>query len=147
MSINSVVKAQEDKMIQAAKLTRNIESFYPGCTIAVKMKIVDGSAERTTFFRGICIKKRNKGLFSTCVVRKISGDVGVERVIPIYSPLILSIEVVKEGKVRRANLSYLRNLKGTLRVPEKFNFKKKAEKAAAAEAKAKKAEKSEKAAN
>jgi large subunit ribosomal protein L19 len=123
MSTVKLVKKYQTPEYQNLVFTKKIDDFNVGDTIAVKIKIVDGASERITTFQGICIKKRAKGLLSSCVVRKLSAGIGVERTIFISSPLIVEIAVVKRGDVRRANLAYLRNLKGALKVKELFDAK------------------------
>ncbi len=101
-------------------------SFRVGDTISVNMKIKEGEKERIQTFTGICIARKGGGTRETFMVRKISYGVGVERVIPLHSPLIDSIKVVKEGVVRRAKLYYLRDKKGkAAKVKEKSFISKK----------------------
>ena len=83
--------------------------------VRVKVKVVEGSRERLQAFEGVCIARRNRGLSSSFTVRKISYGEGVERVFPLYSPIIADIEVVRRGDVRRAKLYYLRELRGKRR--------------------------------
>ncbi len=99
---------------QVAKLTegRTIPEFAPGDTVKVNVKVVEGSRERVQAYEGVCIARRNDGLNSSFVVRKISYGEGVERVFPLYSPNIASIEVIRRGDVRRAKLYYLRDRRG-----------------------------------
>jgi large subunit ribosomal protein L19 len=92
-------------------LERTIE-FEIGDTIRVHYRIVEGTRERVQVYEGIVIAIDNKGISKTFTVRKISFDVGVERIFPVFSPKIAKIEVVRKGKVRRAKLYYLRELKG-----------------------------------
>jgi large subunit ribosomal protein L19 len=89
-----------------------IPSFKAGDTVKVGYKIVEGKRERIQYFEGVCIARKNAGINSSFTVRKISFGEGVERVFPLFSPSIASIEVIKIGKVRRAKLYYLRDLKG-----------------------------------
>jgi large subunit ribosomal protein L19 len=91
---------------------RKIPSFRPGDTLRVKVKIAEGDRERVQAFEGVCIGRDGSGLTESFTVRKISFGEGVERVFPIYSPAIDSIEVVRHGKVRRAKLYYLRDRRG-----------------------------------
>ena len=107
---------------QVAKLTegREIPDFSPGDTLRVNVKITEGSRERIQVFEGVCIARKNRGLNSSFTVRKISYNEGVERVFPLYSPRIDSIELVRRGDVRRAKLYYLRGRRGkSARIPEK----------------------------
>lgn len=113
---------QELEQEQVAKLTaeRAVPYFAPGDTVRVKVKVVEGSRERVQAFEGVCIARRNRGLNSSFTVRKISYGEGVERVFPLYSPNVSTIEVVRRGDVRRAKLYYLRALRGKrARISEK----------------------------
>jgi len=94
---------------QIAKLTaeRAVPEFGPGDTLRVNIKVIEGNRERIQAFEGVCIARRNAGINSSFRVRKISFGEGVERVFPLYSPRIASIEVVRRGDVRRAKLYYL----------------------------------------
>jgi large subunit ribosomal protein L19 len=99
---------------------RELPEFKSGDTITVNYKIVEGNKERIQSFRGVVIQKRGIGSSATFTVRKISNGVGVERIFPLNSPYIESIEVNKRGKVRRARLFYLRGLTGKkARIKEK----------------------------
>ena len=91
---------------------RKIPSFRPGDTLRVKVKISEGDRERVQAFEGVCIGRDGGGLTESFTVRKISFGEGVERVFPLFSPAIDSIEVVRHGKVRRAKLYYLRDRRG-----------------------------------
>ncbi len=107
---------------QIAKLTseRQLPEFSPGDTVRVNVKVVEGTRERVQAFEGVCIAKKNRGLNSAFTVRKISYGEGVERVFPLYSPRIDSIELVRRGDVRRAKLYYLRGRTGkAARIAEK----------------------------
>lgn len=86
--------------------------FRPGDTVKVHVKVVEGDRERIQLFEGVVIKRQNGGISETFTVRKISYGVGVERTFPLHSPRIDKIEVSRRGKVRRAKLYYLRNLRG-----------------------------------
>lgn len=90
----------------------NIPSFRAGDSLRVHVKVREGERERIQIFEGICIAKRNRDLNSSFTVRKISYGEGVERVFPLYSPRIDKIEVIRQGRVRRAKLYYLRGLSG-----------------------------------
>jgi large subunit ribosomal protein L19 len=99
---------------------KNIPAFKAGDTITVHYKIIEGNKERIQQFRGVVIQKKGTGQTATFTVRKMSGDVGVERIFPITSPFIDKIEVNKYGRVRRARIFYLRNLTGKkARIQEK----------------------------
>ena len=97
-----------------AKLTagKEIPEFQPGDTVVVNVKIVEGDKSRVQAYEGVCIGRAGSGLNENFTVRKISYGEGVERVFPLYSPLIDSIKVVRRGKVRRAKLYYLRGRRG-----------------------------------
>jgi large subunit ribosomal protein L19 len=98
--------------ITQEQLRQDVPNFRPGDTLRVYVKVVEGSRERVQLFEGIVIKRRGGGISETFTVRKISYGVGVERTFPVHSPRIEKIEVVRRGKVRRAKLYYLRNLRG-----------------------------------
>jgi large subunit ribosomal protein L19 len=91
---------------------RGVPEFRPGDTLKVNVKVIEGNRERVQAFEGVCIARRNRGVNSAFTVRKISYGEGVERVFPLYSPRIESIEVVRRGRVRRAKLYYLRGRTG-----------------------------------
>ena len=99
---------------QIAKLTaaRAIPDFRPGDTLKVGVKVIEGERTRVQNYEGVCIARANKGMGSSFTVRKISFGEGVERVFPLYSPNIDSIEVIRKGAVRRAKLYYLRGRRG-----------------------------------
>ncbi|ANK81655.1 50S ribosomal protein L19 [Minwuia thermotolerans] len=103
--------------INAAEIARVTEGktipvFQPGDTVRVNVRVTEGNRERVQAFEGVCIARRNRGLNSSFTVRKISYGEGVERIFPLYSPSIDSIDVVRRGKVRRAKLYYLRGRRG-----------------------------------
>ncbi len=99
---------------------KDVPAFKAGDTITVHYKIVEGNKERIQQYRGVVIQRKGTGATATFTVRKMSGDVGVERIFPISSPFIDKIEVNKLGKVRRAKIYYLRNLTGKkARIQEK----------------------------
>jgi large subunit ribosomal protein L19 len=107
---------------QIAKLTaeRAVPEFAPGDTLRVNIKVIEGNRERVQAYEGVCIARKNAGLSSSFTVRKISFGEGVERVFPLFSPRIASIEVVRRGDVRRAKLYYLRGRTGKkARITEK----------------------------
>ena len=120
------------KKFVIAKSEAKIDKFAVGDTITVGLKIVDGNAIRTQDFTGVCIAIRKKGAGSNFIVRKMSGEVAVERNVMLYSPLLVYVKVVRRGVVRRAKLYYMRNLRGkAARIKEKIDNSKKAEKVAA----------------
>src|SRR5438094_5394878 len=107
---------------QMAKLTagKTIPDFQPGDTVLVNVKVVEGERSRIQAYEGVCIGRSGSGLNENFTVRKISYGEGVERVFPLYSPMIDSIKVVRRGKVRRAKLYYLRQRRGkSARITEK----------------------------
>lgn len=107
--------------IDAEQMTRQVPEFGPGDTVSVQVKVREGNRERLQSFEGVVIAKRNRGINSAFTVRKISHNVGVERVFQTYSPAIDSIVVKRRGDVRRAKLYYLRNLTGrAARIREKL---------------------------
>lgn len=109
MNILQQIEAEQVEKLTAGKV---IPEFSPGDTVRVNVKVVEGQRERVQAYEGVVIARRNKGLNSSFVVRKISYGEGVERVFPLYSPRIDSIELVRKGRVRRAKLYYLRELRG-----------------------------------
>ena len=116
----------------AAELKPEVPAFAAGDTLRVLVKVREGTRERLQAFEGVCIGRGGRGLNESFTVRKISFGEGVERVFPIYSPLVDSIEVVRRGKVRRAKLYYLRDRRGkSARIAEKTNYKPKSTGAAA----------------
>ncbi|MDQ0215104.1 large subunit ribosomal protein L19 [Oikeobacillus pervagus] len=98
--------------ITKEQLRSDIPAFRPGDTLRVHVKVVEGTRERIQIFEGVVIKRRGGGVSETFTVRKISYGVGVERTFPVHTPKIAKIDVVRRGKVRRAKLYYLRNLRG-----------------------------------
>ena len=116
-NIEDINKANVQKMV----LKRKIPNFFPGDTIRVGVRIIEGKRERIQNFEGVCIAKKNRDINSSFTVRKISFGEGVERTFALYSPVIGSIKVVRSGKVRRAKLYYLRDRKGkSARIAEKL---------------------------
>ena len=111
-AMNEIIKNYEKQQIQEIIKKSKITDFKPGDTVKVNIKIKEGDKERVQAFQGVCIAKKNNGLNSSFSVRKISSGEGVERVFPLYSNIIESIQRVKSGDVRRAKLYYLRNLSG-----------------------------------
>jgi len=121
---------------QVAKLSagKHIPEFQPGDTVQVNVKVVEGERSRVQAYEGVCIGRAGSGLNENFTVRKISYGEGVERVFPLYSPMIDSIKVVRRGKVRRAKLYYLRGRRGkSARITERQDHSQ-AEKAAPAAA-------------
>ena len=108
----NLIQQLEAEAIEQATLKRAIPEFRPGDTVRVGVRVVEGERTRVQNFEGVCIARANRGLGSSFTVRKISFGEGVERVFPLYSPNIESIEVVRRGAVRRAKLYYLRGRTG-----------------------------------
>ena len=107
--------------VEAKYLKSKIPEFKAGDTVKVQVKIKEGDKERIQTFQGVVIQRRGAGLGATFTVRKVTAGVGVERVFPLHSPNLSKIEVIKEGKVKRAKLYYLRKLKGkSARIKEKI---------------------------
>lgn len=120
------------------ELGKDVPEFAPGDTVRVNVKVREGQRERLQAFEGVCIARSGGGIHESFTVRKISFGEGVERVFPIYSPLVDSINVVRRGKVRRAKLYYLRDRRGkSARIAEKVDRKAAAERAAKKAAKKK----------
>lgn len=102
------------------QLRSDLPDFGPGDTIRVNVRVREGDKERIQAFEGVCIARRGAGISETFTVRKVSAGVGVERVFPLHTPTIESIQVVRRGQVRRAKLYYLRQLRGkAARIREK----------------------------
>ncbi len=99
-------------LIETFEQRGDIPQFKAGDTLKVHVRIREGDKERIQIFEGLCIKRHNDGLRSTFTVRKISYTVGVERIFPLHSPRLERIELVRRGRVRRAKLYYLRDLRG-----------------------------------
>ncbi len=119
-NIEDINKANLQKLIAGKK----IPEFFPGDTIRVGVRIVEGKRERVQNFEGVCIAKKNRDINSSFKVRKISFGEGVERTFALYSPVISSIKVIRSGKVKRAKLYYLRDRTGkSARIVEKIKKK------------------------
>ena len=108
----NLIQMLEAETVAALSEGKNIPDFRPGDTLRVGVKVVEGDRTRVQNFEGVCIARSNKGIGSSFTVRKISFGEGVERVFPLYSPIVDSIEVVRRGAVRRAKLYYLRGRRG-----------------------------------
>jgi large subunit ribosomal protein L19 len=109
MNLIQTIEQEEAARLSAGK---DIPEFQPGDTVIVNVKVVEGERSRVQAYEGVCIARDGGGLQESFTVRKISYGEGVERVFPLYSPLIDSIKVVRRGKVRRAKLYYLRDRRG-----------------------------------
>ena len=109
---------------EIARLNKTLPIYAPGDTVIVSVNVVEGTRKRLQAFEGVVIAKRNRGLNSSFIVRKISNGEGVERTFQVYSPLIAKIEVKRKGDVRRAKLYYLRSRSGkSARIKEKLGIK------------------------
>jgi large subunit ribosomal protein L19 len=125
--MNLIASIEQDEI---ARLGKKVPPFSPGDTVVVNVNVVEGDRKRVQAYEGVVIAKRNRGLNSSFIVRKMSSGEGVERTFQTYSPLIASIEVKRRGDVRRAKLYYLRERSGkSARIREKLS----AEKAGAGE--------------
>ena len=108
----NLIQTLEQEQLAKLSAGKNIPDFGPGDTLTVNVKVVEGERSRVQAYEGVCIGRSGAGLNESFTVRKISYGEGVERVFPLYSPMIDSIAVVRRGKVRRAKLYYLRGLRG-----------------------------------
>lgn len=116
----NIIEQLEKEHIE--ELNKDVPEFAPGDTVRVNVKVKEGERERIQAFEGVCISRQGGGLNEAFTVRKISFGEGVERVFPIYSPLVDSISVTRRGKVRRAKLYYLRERRGkSARIAEKVD--------------------------
>jgi large subunit ribosomal protein L19 len=119
--VNLLQKLEQEEIVRLAKV---IPDFAPGDTVIVNVNVVEGTRKRVQAYEGVVIAKRNRGLNSSFIVRKISSGEGVERTFQTYSPLIATIEVKRRGDVRRAKLYYLRNRSGkSARIKEKLSLR------------------------
>jgi large subunit ribosomal protein L19 len=100
------------ELVEREQLRTDLQDFKVGDTVKVHVKIVEGEKERVQPFEGVVIRRKRGGIRSTFTVRKISYGIGVERIFPLHSPRVDRIDVISRGKVRRAKLFYLRNLRG-----------------------------------
>ena len=114
---------QQLEQEEIARLGRTIPDFAPGDTVIVSVNVIEGERKRVQAYEGVVIAKRNRGLNSSFIVRKISSGEGVERTFQSYAPTIASIEVKRRGDVRRAKLYYLRDRSGkSARIKEKLDY-------------------------
>ena len=119
----NIIDEINSAQMEALSAGKEIPDFAAGDTLRVNVRVVEGTRERVQAFEGVCIARKNDGLNSSFTVRKISYGEGVERIFPLYSPRLESIEVVRRGKVRRAKLYYLRGRRGkSARIAEKQDW-------------------------
>jgi large subunit ribosomal protein L19 len=111
-SIMDIIQELEKEQIEKLSAGKEIPDFQPGDTLLVNVKVIEGDKTRVQAYEGVCIGRSGRGINENFTVRKISYGEGVERVFPLYSPMIDSIRVLRRGKVRRAKLYYLRGLRG-----------------------------------
>jgi large subunit ribosomal protein L19 len=109
---SATVAMNKTDLVEQPYLRSDIPDFRPGDTVRVHVRVVEGARERVQVFQGVVIRRQNGGLRETFTVRKISFGVGVERTFPLHSPSIARLELVSRGRVRRAKLYYLRDLRG-----------------------------------
>jgi len=122
----NIIKDIEKEQIQEIIKKRDLPDFKSGDTVRINVFVTEGNKERVQAFEGICIARSNRGFNSTFTVRKVSHGEGVERVFPLYSPMLESINLVRRGKVKRSKLYYLRERSGkSARIAEKKDFIKK----------------------
>ncbi len=120
----NIIEQLEKEQLDELSKKREVPEFGPGDTVRVNVKVVEGERSRLQAYEGVCIGRSGKGLHENFTVRKISYGEGVERIFPVFSPLIDSIDVVRRGKVRRAKLYYLRGLRGkAARITERVDLK------------------------
>ena len=123
----NIIESIEQEEIARLTVNKTIPSFAPGDTVIVSVNVVEGTRKRVQAYEGVVIAKRNRGLNSSFIVRKISSGEGVERTFQTYSPVIASVEVKRRGDVRRAKLYYLRDRSGkSARIKEKLQARTKA---------------------
>ncbi|MEF2074123.1 50S ribosomal protein L19 [Consotaella sp. CSK11QG-6] len=121
MTIISELEAAEAARVEAM---RTIPTFSPGDTVRINVRVTEGARTRVQAYEGVCIARSGSGLQENFTVRKISYGEGVERVFPVYSPMLESVEVVRRGRVRRAKLYYLRDRRGkSARIAEATNVR------------------------
>lgn len=116
----NIIQELDKEQLEKLSAGKTIPEFGPGDTVIVNVKVVEGERSRVQAYEGVCIGRHGGGIHESFTVRKISYGEGVERVFPVYSPMIDSIKLVRRGKVRRAKLYYLRGLRGkSARIVEK----------------------------
>ena len=118
----NIIEQLEKEQAEAIEAKRKIPTFSPGDTLRVNVRVTEGTRTRIQAYEGVCIARKGGGINETFTVRKISYGEGVERVFPIYSPLVEGVDIIRRGKVRRAKLYYLRGLRGkSARIVEASN--------------------------
>jgi len=128
----NIIEQLEKEHAAELEAKRAVPDFRPGDTLKVNVRVTEGERTRIQAYQGVCIARGGTGLNESFTVRKISFGEGVERVFPVYGPMIESIEVMRRGKVRRAKLYYLRGRRGkSARIAERQDFRKKADSAQA----------------
>ena len=119
----NIIEELDREQIEKLTADKDIPEFRPGDTVRVDVRVTEGSRSRVQAFEGVCIGRSNDGINSSFTVRKISYNEGVERIFPLYSPVIESIVVVRRGRVRRAKLYYLRGRRGkSARIAERQDY-------------------------
>ncbi|SIQ68611.1 LSU ribosomal protein L19P [Rhizobium sp. RU35A] len=139
--MTNIIAQLEAEQVAKIEAIRKLPEFSPGDTLRVNVKVTEGNRTRVQAYEGVCIARSGGGINESFTVRKISYGEGVERVFPVYSPMVESVEVVRRGKVRRAKLYYLRDRRGkSARIVEATNIRARklneAERSAAAEERA-----------
>ncbi|MFK8033679.1 MAG: 50S ribosomal protein L19 [Hyphomicrobiales bacterium] len=118
----NIIEQLEQEQAEAIEAKRKLPTFSPGDTVKVNVRVTEGTRTRVQAYEGVCIARKGGGINETFTVRKISYGEGVERVFPIYSPLVEGVEIIRRGKVRRAKLYYLRDRRGkSARIVEASN--------------------------
>ncbi|MCR9239494.1 MAG: 50S ribosomal protein L19 [Alphaproteobacteria bacterium] len=118
----NIIEQLEKEQAEAIEAKRKLPTFSPGDTVKVNVRVTEGARTRVQAYEGVCIARKGGGIQETFTVRKISYGEGVERVFPVYSPLVEGVEVIRRGKVRRAKLYYLRDRRGkSARIVEASN--------------------------
>jgi len=118
----NIIEQLEKEQAEAIEAKRKLPTFSPGDTVKVNVRVTEGARTRVQAYEGVCIARKGGGINETFTVRKISYGEGVERVFPVYSPLVEGVEVIRRGKVRRAKLYYLRDRRGkSARIVEASN--------------------------
>ncbi len=131
--MTNIIDEIEQEHMAELTAKKEIPEFQPGDTLRVNVRVTEGTRERVQVFEGVCIGRSGKGLHESFTMRKISYGEGLERVFPLYSPMIDSIEVVRRGDVRRAKLYYLRGRRGkAARIPERQDWRRTRDKETAA---------------